>query len=215
MGGKSVSGGEIKHHSIKIISRAILQRCVDDAVASFQKSVKSWEAPRGALLTVYNYIKHHQPVTYRDVACLMPDNNTWGRAMHANGRLEHLRKYGWIDVVGRAPPIYRRRARLYAIVNRPEHPYIEVARQLLYNRIDRLVQLAEAMPACMARRVDEAEINRTHDPERTADIITARLDGMTLEEIGAHFDISRERVRQILSKTLHLGKNKENTNAAK
>ena len=42
--------------------------------------------------------------------------------------------------------------------------------------------------------------------ERERGILEARLKGATLEEVGPHFGITRERVRQIQNKTLRLMK---------
>ncbi|MET3699839.1 sigma-70-like protein [Bacillus oleivorans] len=39
-------------------------------------------------------------------------------------------------------------------------------------------------------------------PDRDWSILLQRLDGCTLEEIGQHFDVTRERIRQIISKGL-------------
>lgn len=39
--------------------------------------------------------------------------------------------------------------------------------------------------------------------ERDAQVFSARLSGMTLEEVGAEFDVTRERIRQIVGRVIH------------
>src|SRR5215472_2805425 len=158
-------------------------------IEEFQRRIKYSEV-RGQLRAIVDGValSDADPPSCRDLW------NRYGRALASNqrhlaGRLQLLRMRGQLEVVGHN---IRYSAALYRAVSIQRKR--SAATLWVNTQLDAL-DSSRAAGDCLAARAAPAN-------EREAEIVAQRLAGKTLAAIGAEHGLTRERVRQLIAKTV-------------
>ena len=187
---------------------------LNDAVKEFQRKTASpWIAPRKTeYQVIYAAIAAREPVPVSRGELgpmLYPDwrQMSWRiRAtinLHLHARLQSLTNRGLLYECGRrTSPYFTRPASgkytpptsmTYRAVLAPNIGRFELARRKLYREVTFLNEWRDRSAALMAQVEAMPHTSRDHI------IVGLRKEGFTLKQIGEHFGLTRERVRQILS----------------
>ena len=182
------------------------------AIARFEKKIEL-AYPRGKLGCVYRLVRDSgTSTTYREAALLTPDH--YDPFWHASSRLALLEGRGFIRRIGFVDRGYftdapHRRAPMFRASENPPPSvefHAESARKALYKTLDQLEGRRQRV-SCVARRFIETDTYAFD--ERYHDMTARRAQGETLLDIAQDYGITRERVRQIVNKTLKIDRPKK------
>lgn len=205
---------------IRVLTEEELQKKIDKAIVNFQRAVEYWDAPpHGKLGKLWKFLHDNGPCTYREIGKLLqslhPNSNSLWINWEASSRLAAFEQRGWAKVVGHLPSSYKNieGALIYEAIIKPLSQRavnnIEKARNRLYKDVDRWVHQANTIPNCLMNRINPIKIGNIRYIDRNWEIIDLRIvEKKSLREIGNRYNISRERVRQIIARATGLEKKK-------
>ena len=181
-----------------VISDTQFEKRLNQLVNRLAKKADDLAAPSGFMGQLYRAIADsEEPIGYTAVAEIIGLEPTAKNRWHVHTRLGYLKQNGWIEEDGRSEPGYNNLThRTYRATPKHEKKYLPSAVKKFNERVDAL-QARRTRTACLAVTLRPA---MAHISTRERNILRARLDGMTLSQIGEQHGVTRERIRQIIER---------------
>lgn len=184
------------------ITEEAYEQLVNEAVEDFSRRVASKTASKKMpeMRAMYNAVLDHGPIGYREVAKILGTERVW----FISQRLGYLESLGLLRQEGVSEPSWNNlRHKLYVVARPYKYDGVELARQLLYHRVASLDR-KRIRGFCVMNRLEKIAGKGPvpEDIDRVRDVMLMRAAGQTLKQIGQHYRITRERVRQIIEECL-------------